>query len=118
VSDAIANMSRALTTFTEAKNKRAKISAETTAMKQSMVRANVEFKMFAAYNSLCQNGSSLAIGSAEHKRMDSAMADTMFKWWNFEESTTHDAVPSLAESNPVPQSGVSGPEQGDDGEDE
>jgi hypothetical protein len=116
VSDAIANMSGALTTLTEAKNMRAKKSAETTAMKQSMVRTDVESKMFAAYNSLCQNGSSLAMGSADRKRMDKAMADRMFMWLNFEESITHSAVPSVAESNPIQQSGVSEPEQGDGGE--
>jgi hypothetical protein len=101
VSNAIANMSGALTTFNEANNKRGKKSAEATAMKQTMVRADVESKMFAAYNSLCQNGSCLAMGSADRKRMVRAMADRIFKWLNFEESTTYGAVPSFAESNPV-----------------
>jgi hypothetical protein len=116
VSDAIANMSGALITLTEAKNMRAKKSAETTAMKQSMKRADVESKMLAAYNSLCQNGLPLVMGSATRKRMDKAMADRMFMWLNFEESITHSAVPSVAESNPGQQSGVSEPEQGDGGE--
>jgi predicted nucleic acid-binding Zn-ribbon protein len=72
-------MSSALTTFTNAKNRSARKSAETTEMKQAMVRADVESKMFSAYNSLCQNNSSVAIGSVDLERMDKAMADRMFK---------------------------------------
>jgi hypothetical protein len=113
VRDAIANLSSAFTSFTEAKNRSANKGKETAAMKQSMVRADVESKSFSAYNVLYQNNSSVSIESADHDRMYKAMADRMFRWMNSKESTVRDndegAGASTADTNPVHQSGVSEP---------